>query len=206
MDLLPTLIIALIGLVVGLLLGLLVSNLRGKPPTDRAIPTASESSPEGSVRLWHDRQALAVEIDGKTLRLPGSLSAEQRGRLVQLSGELADWLGITPSAAAVPPTPQPLKAEQPAPVPAPEAGGAAREPAGQSIAAQIDAILQQKLERSPLASKAIRLLELPGQGMVVMVGLDKYTDLTQVPDPEVRAVIAESVAEWEKRAGPKVSG
>jgi hypothetical protein len=63
------------------------------------------------------------------------------GRLVQLSGELAAWLGGT--AAAVTPTPQPPKAEQPAPVPTPEAGGAVREPTGQSIAAQIDAILQQ---------------------------------------------------------------
>lgn len=227
MDLLPTLLIALIGLVVGLLLGLLAAGLRGKPPADRPAPARKDSAPAGSVRVWHDRQGLAVETDGKTLRLPGSLSAEQRSRLVRLSGELAAWLGATAPVAAAP---QP-RAEQPAPAMAPQAGGVALEAgavdvvatdavatdavatgavsmgaAGKSVAAQIDAILQQKLERSPLAGKAIRLLELPGQGMVVMVGLDKYTDLTQVPDPKVRAVIAETVAEWEKGAGPKGSG
>jgi len=206
MDLLPTLLIALIGLVVGLLLGLLAAGLRGKPPADRSAPARSDSAPPGAVRVWHDRQGLAVETDGKVMRLPGSLSAEQRSRLARLSGELAAWLRATPPVAAAP---QP-RAEQPAPAMAPQAAGAAPDvvapdAAGRSVAAQIDAILQQKLERSPLGGKAIRLLELPGQGMVVMVGLDKYTDLAQVPDPEVRAVIAESVAEWEKRAGPKGS-
>jgi len=68
-----------------------------------------------------------------------------------------------------------------------------------SIAAQIDEILQEKLEGLPDEKRAIRLMELPGKGMVVMVGLDHYDGVETVPDPEVRTLIKECVAEWEKR-------
>ena len=43
-----------------------------------------------------------------------------------------------------------------------------------SIAAQIDEILQEKIEGSDMAQRGVRLLELPNKGMVVMVGLDQY--------------------------------
>lgn len=68
-----------------------------------------------------------------------------------------------------------------------------------SLAAQVDEILQVKLEDHPLKNKAIRLLELPGQGMVVMVGLEKYPEIDAVPDEEIRFLIRESVAEWSSK-------
>jgi hypothetical protein len=68
-----------------------------------------------------------------------------------------------------------------------------------SIAGQVDEILQEKLVESPLANRAIRLMELPGKGMVVMVGLNQYDGVDAVPDAEVRAVIRSAVAEWERR-------
>jgi hypothetical protein len=68
----------------------------------------------------------------------------------------------------------------------------------QSIAAQIDEILQSKLADSPLAERGIRLMELPTKGLVVMVGLQQYEDVDSVPDAEVRALIRQSVEEWEK--------
>lgn len=68
-----------------------------------------------------------------------------------------------------------------------------------SIAGQIDEILQEMLEESPLNASAIRLLELPGKGMVVMVGLDQYDGVDAVPDPEIRNLIRAAVAEWERR-------
>ena len=70
-----------------------------------------------------------------------------------------------------------------------------------SIAAQIDEILQQKLENSHLADRGIRLMELPGKGMVVMVGLEQYDGVGSVPDPEIRDLIRECVIEWEQRTG-----
>jgi hypothetical protein len=73
------------------------------------------------------------------------------------------------------------------------------QPAEKSIAVQIDEILQENLENSPLASRAIRLLELPNKGMVVMVGLDQYAGVDAVPDEEIKTVIRTAVAEWERR-------
>lgn len=67
----------------------------------------------------------------------------------------------------------------------------------QSIAFQVDEILQAKLEQSDLKDQAIRLLDLPGQGMVILIGLEKYDDIEAVPDEEIKKLLRESVAEWE---------
>lgn len=67
-----------------------------------------------------------------------------------------------------------------------------------SIAAQVDEILQKKLENLNIKDRAIRLMELPGKGMVVLIGLNQYNDVGSVPDPEIRDLIRACVAEWEK--------
>jgi hypothetical protein len=55
------------------------------------------------------------------------------------------------------------------------------------------------LQNSPLASRHIRLIELPTKGVVVMVGLDRYEGVEAVPDEDVRQMIRLAVAEWERR-------
>ena len=71
--------------------------------------------------------------------------------------------------------------------------------APKSIALQIDEILQERLVESPLKERAIRLMELPGKGLVVMVGMEQYEGVQEIPDPDVRDLIRECVAEWERR-------
>jgi hypothetical protein len=71
----------------------------------------------------------------------------------------------------------------------------------QSIVSQIDQILQAKLEGTHLEDKGIRLVEGPDQGMVIEVGLDKYTDIDAVPDEQVCQLIHLSVADWERSLG-----
>lgn len=68
-----------------------------------------------------------------------------------------------------------------------------------SIAEQIDEILQEKLLDSPLAERAIRLMEMPDKSIAVMIGLTKYAGLEAVPEEEIRSLIRSSVAEWERR-------
>jgi len=68
-----------------------------------------------------------------------------------------------------------------------------------SIAAQVDEVLQEKLASSPLKDRSIRLMELPGGGMVVMVNNEQFDGVNEVSDPEIRNLIQESVAEWERR-------
>jgi hypothetical protein len=70
----------------------------------------------------------------------------------------------------------------------------------QSVVAQVDAILQEKLEAEGMKKWAIRLRELPEKGMVVMVGLEQYEGIDQVPYERVRWIIRESVAAWEKQS------
>ncbi len=71
--------------------------------------------------------------------------------------------------------------------------------APKSIVAQIDEILQEKLKNLTMEKRGIRLVELPGKGMVVMVGLDQYGGVDEVPDPEIQQLIRSSAKEWEDR-------
>ncbi len=71
----------------------------------------------------------------------------------------------------------------------------------QSLAAQIDAILQERLEGSLLSTRGIRLQDHPQQGLIVQVGLNKYNSIDEVPEKEIRDFIREAIAEWEKQAG-----
>jgi hypothetical protein len=68
-----------------------------------------------------------------------------------------------------------------------------------SITAQIDEILQEMLKESDRENQAIRLVEDPGGGVIVMVGLEHYDGVDAVPDPEIRSLIRSAVAEWERR-------
>ena len=70
----------------------------------------------------------------------------------------------------------------------------------QSMVSQVDAILQEKLDVAGMKKWAIRLTELPQKGMVVMVGLEQYDGINEVPYEQVRTIIRESVSEWEQRA------
>lgn len=71
----------------------------------------------------------------------------------------------------------------------------------QSLAAQIDAILQERLEGSSLSTRGIRLQDHPQQGLIVQVGLRKYNSIDEVPEQEIRDFIRQAIAEWEKQAG-----
>ena len=68
-----------------------------------------------------------------------------------------------------------------------------------TVVQYIDQVLQEMLERSPLKAKGIRLMELTDRGMVVVVGLDFYDSIEDVPDPAIQEVINAAVDEWERR-------
>ncbi len=70
----------------------------------------------------------------------------------------------------------------------------------QSMVTQVDAILQKKLDLAGMKKWAIRLTEFPQRGMVVLVGLEQYNGIDEVPYERVRTIIRESVSEWEQRA------
>jgi hypothetical protein len=69
----------------------------------------------------------------------------------------------------------------------------------QSMVAQVDAILQEKLQAEKMQQWAVRLAEFPNKGMMVLVGLEQYEGIDEVPYERVRKLIRASVAEWERR-------
>jgi hypothetical protein len=70
----------------------------------------------------------------------------------------------------------------------------------ESIVVQIDAILQEKLNEAEMQKWAVRLVEFPNRGMVVMVGLEQYDEIDAIPYERVRKMIREAVTEWEQRS------
>jgi hypothetical protein len=68
-----------------------------------------------------------------------------------------------------------------------------------SIVGLIDDVLQKKLENSPLSGKKIRLEEGSVGEVVVYVGAVRYSGIDAVPDENIKAIIKEAIAEWDKK-------
>lgn len=218
-------LIGLIGIGVGIALGMLFSGARSDKPERDDQPKSRTNMIEVAT-VWQDRKSgrLYPEVNGKIVRYPAEMSASQRDRLVSQLGSLLEWLrpttiekGSQPASEAVSTDQERAVADHTASMPAqapakprispidlmaravqPDTRPLEKPP--QSIAAQIDEILQEKLSGSPLDNRGIRLMELPVKGMVIMVGLEQYPDIDAVPDEEIRQMIRESVAEWEQRS------
>lgn len=67
-----------------------------------------------------------------------------------------------------------------------------------SVVDEVNNILQKKLIGSPLAGKGIHLMENFNKEIRFWVGLNSYDDVEDIPDPDVRQIINDSVREWEK--------
>ena len=67
-----------------------------------------------------------------------------------------------------------------------------------SVIDEVNDILQKKLHGSPMAGKGIHLMENHNKEIRFWVGLNSYNDVDEIPDPDVRQIIDESVREWEK--------
>lgn len=67
-----------------------------------------------------------------------------------------------------------------------------------SVIEEVNDILQKKLHGSPLAGKGIHLMENHNKEIRFWVGLNSYNDVDEIPDPEVRQIIDDSVREWEE--------
>lgn len=197
-----------------------------KPTTPKspAAPAPVEGQVE-IVRLWQEAgtQALLVETGGKSFHRAQELSPELRVQLKSALERLSNWMEIplpaaekqvaaapvisTPASWTVAPAAdysQPIKRSglNPLDVIVNALDSDVVKPdTTKSLAQQVDAVLQEKLAGSPLRDKGIRLLDVPGKGLVVMVGMEKYDGVEAVPDEQVKAVLRSAVDEWAKRAG-----
>lgn len=222
MDFLSLGIVALVCLAIGFLGGILINALRGEkkssaePPIVPVVPvegTPSEYTTVAEFLRQNQNGPLLVKLDGKIMGSEPELNSDERACLEDLLLELRTWLGYKPF------TNQQLPADKGPDrlseqlfggdgdvfidtLPIGPAPSTSTPPftGSKSIVGQIDDILQEKLAGTPLASKRIRLMENPSQGVVVQIGLEQFSGIDGVPDPEIRNLIHESVSDWETRA------
>ena len=194
-----------------------VQERKDQPPPTPMTVTVDDP---GLLRIKNENGLLTLDLDG-TRADTSSLSAEQRRRLIEMLSLMRPWLEgrsvPAPSMKASPPPlsgqpgPAPISPAPPIPKPtpqpsAPRASTIAKEdrpsaPAN-SIVTQIDAILQARLAGSPLESRGVFLTQSPEGGVIVYVGLTRYTGVEDVPDAEVKAAIRAAISEWENKYTP----
>lgn len=215
-DLTTFILIGVISLLLGFVMGLLAGG-----GSDKA-PASSEDDVDENwvevVRFWWDRRdnSLVLRAGGRTYLQGAQVKAPERKRLQRMLQELYKWLtdedlpesdaGLErlaalgeERAAVQPPRRNLLLTPVDTFVRALDADIPKDPSQTQSIVAQIDAILQEKLAASPLKDKAIRLMEFPNKGLVVLIGLDQYEGIEAVPDETTRLLLRAAVAEWEAR-------
>ncbi len=186
------------------------------PPTPRPVTVDDP----GLLRIKNENGLLILDLDG-TRADTSSLSPEQRRRLIEMLSLMRPWLegrsapvaapSMKTSAAPLPSRPAPVSpavsTSKPTPQPAaPRASTIGNEdrpsaPAN-SIVTQIDAILQARLAGTPLEDRGVFLTQSPEGGVIVYVGLTRYTGVEDVPDAEVKAAIRAAISEWENKYTP----
>jgi hypothetical protein len=192
-------------------------EMKDQPPPTPMTVTVDDP---GLLRIKNENGLLALDLDG-TRANTASLSPEQRRRLIEMLSLMRPWLEGRPAPApsmktsglpsADQPGPAPLSSvpstPKPAPQPAaPRASTIAKEdrPAApaNSIVTQIDTILQARLAGTPLGERGIFLTQSPEGGVIVYVGLTRYTGVDEVPDADVKAAIRAAISEWENKYTP----
>jgi hypothetical protein len=169
----------------------------------------------GILRLKEEGGRLRVELYGLRLNAD-TLSPVQRKRLIEVVTRLRPWIEARPAAAVPPAAPAPSASSFSSPPPMSQTNAAgpvipavaaaqADEPApARSMVGQIDDILQRNIAGTPLASRGIKLMDVPGGGVTVFVGLDRYSSVGDVTDPEVQAALRAAIATWEKKYTPGI--
>jgi hypothetical protein len=169
-------------------------------------PATAPPAPPARNRLdmaafWREMPSgvLRADLDGKTFKTGAELSVEQRRRLQNLSNDLSPWL--IPPEGAVPAQAESPRLAELAPLPLIQLPADSIPAAEKSIVAQIDDIFQERIAGTPLDTRGIRLVELPGHGVAVRVGIQQYPSIDEVPDAEIAAALRAAVKTWENRAG-----
>ncbi len=203
------LVVAGVAFLAGISISSLIALLR-KPPTVKEKPQTPKPEsaeitpqyPRDAIHLWQDehKQEVVLKIGSRIFTTGESLAPKEKKYIRTLQLYLQRWLDTpapsAPSAPIVPSTSTNAQPESPAELNFDQADSSDIDTSS-SIVEQVNHLLQQKLATSPLKNMGILLMELPNQGMVVMVGTDQYPDVDSVPDPEIKAIIQAAVNDWE---------
>lgn len=178
----------------------------------------------GLLRLKNKDGRPYLEMNGVALDVK-NVSADQKKRLIELLSVIRPWIE---GGQAVPPVPvqpttmPPTVAPQPAspplerasvqqaatpltpsptqPLPTVAAQALAeKEFKALSIIAQIDHVFQRRIAGTAYETMGIRIFEGTVGSVEVMVGLNRYPSIDDVPDAEIKKAIRDAIAEWEQK-------
>ena len=183
-------------------------KIKDEPPT-APPPAPLPPLPHEEPALLSLREAdgrLRVEFGGAPLEVD-TISTDQRRHLIEVVTRLRPWIeGRGAPKSPTPPAPVSVPSMPPVLQPTPNRPVAApakkEEPAAQSMVAQIDEILQQRIMNTSLEHLGLRLEETPGGGVTVIVGSDRYASVGEVPDTEVQTALRAAIAVWERKFTP----
>jgi RNase P protein component len=215
LDLTTAVIFVAIALVVGFFMGLLAGGPRSRDDEPSKAEKGIDPNWVDVARFWWDRRNndMVLRTGERTYLKGAKIKSAERKRIARILQELYNWVAQEPlpdvdpvftlrdavysmpedrpQAMLLNPVDSIAKALQ-ADVPQSTADP-------HNIAELINEVLQEKLKKSHLKDRGIRLMEFPGKGMVVLVGLDQYDGIDDVPDVEIRSVLQEAVVDWEAR-------
>lgn len=204
--------IAVIGVAIGFAIGALFFNTRNERPSEES-QLDRHAGMEELAHLWWDKtgKRLHVEVNGHTIQRAEDLTPIQKIRVQMALRELGGLdREVDKERDAAPelsesgvPTVAPAESERTSFNPLQfftrSSSSESPEPP-KSIAAQIDAILAERIAGTEWEARGLRVMELPEKGVVVLVGLEQYDSVDSVPDEEIRNLLQDCVAEWERRA------
>lgn len=205
--------IVLFALAIGFFLGLFLISLDApflrklfqkeepdeSPGLDKAEPTGSSTdlqpeikkpSPKSELvlKVWREEgQAPVYEFGGKYLEkedLPKDLL-----NVITINEGTPEDIKPAPKPAAVDPIPEPVLEPE---------DEEETEIKMLSVVDEVNDILQRKLHGSAMAGKGIHLMENHQKEIRFWVGLESYNDVSDIPDPEIQALINAAVKEWEQ--------
>ena len=157
-------------------------------------------------------QETFVKVDGEEADTSYRLNNNQRETTQRLIQELNNWLGLSQvvkSEVDAEPPDKEEDTEDTTPrlslnpvttlVRALQADVKKSQLPTVSIVSQINDILQANLKHAPNIKDPVCLMEWPGLGMVVMIGLEKFENVDDVPDEDIKTAIRAAVKEWEQQ-------
>ena len=185
---------------------------QGSPKPEESIPLRRLKE---MTHLWYDRleRKLYAEFDGEGVDLDKRLTPDQHSRLSFLLLDLQDKVGISAALRSI------IQEREGDAFPQKDEGEVVRQPFNpmrsfinyvqsdvpkledkvDSIPVQINEILQRKLKGTPFEKHGVSIGEWPERGVVFIVGVDVYSDIHEIPDPNIRLYIQEAVKEWDNK-------
>jgi hypothetical protein len=178
------------------------------PPTEELAMEAREPSPE-RLAAAEDAAETAGAVDVST---PGERKAiatlardNRTGRLVLIIGDREytnpwdlkatdDWPNVEQGSLDL----ATWLGEAASPGSGPRSRGKKTPPVTKSLVDEVNEILERKLVESGLTHRGVRLSEDQEGSVRVYIGIQGYS-MDEIPDPDIREVIRQAVAEWEGR-------